>query len=117
MHLDQRVLRLEQHFSELNNKVRVLTDEIANLQKCCCSNKLFFLHIENIYWYENQDPSVLNLGDRLPTDETVCNGAKAIATTEDATLYLLYIPEGDGWVVFSHSYGGKNLCCGCGENG
>ena len=117
MTLEQRILQLEQAFRSIFQQIKTLSDEIVALKACCCSNKMFFLEITNVYWYENPDPTVLNLGDRLPTDETVCNGAKAIATTEDATLYLIYIPEGDGWTVFSHAYGGFNICCGCGENG
>jgi hypothetical protein len=116
MALEQRVLQLEQGFRAMYQQIQTLSAEIATLKQCCCSNKLFFIRIENMYWFEDPSPERLNLGDRLPT-EGVCNGAKAIAICEDATLYLIYIPEGDGWTVYSHTYGGFNICCGCGENG
>lgn len=110
--IPQQIQMLRYEISKLNQKV----DSLQNVNKiCCCANKLFWITIENVYWYENQDPEVLNLGDRLPSDDTVCNGAKAVILTEDATIYALYIPEGDGWVVNSSTCVGRTICCICNE--
>lgn len=102
--LQQQINILRQDIYRLKNKV----DSLQNLNYlCCCQNKLYLIEASGIFWWEDQTPERLYLDDRLPTDEP-CNGAKAILLTNDATLYLIYIPEGDGWVIYKAAYGGLN---------
>lgn len=102
----QQINMLRMDIINLKSKVDSLH---AISYQCCCSERLVFITIDNVYWYESLDPEILNLEDRLPT-EGYCNGSKAIAVTEDATIYCLYIPEGDGWIVHSHAKGGRSIC-------
>lgn len=111
--LQQQINYLRMEIYKLNQKV----DSLQEVNKlCCCQNKMFYDIADGIFWYatggefwyENQDPASLHLDDRFPT-EGVCNGAKAILVTQDATLFLIYIPEGDGWTIWMATKGGLNI--------
>jgi len=115
MNLEERVRQLENAFRQIFNDIKSIFNRVEKLEECCCSSKMFYITIDGIFWYSTEGEIDLNLEDRLPTDG-VCNGAKAIALTEDATLYLLYMGDPDGWIVQMSSYGGKSICCGCGQN-
>jgi hypothetical protein len=98
--------------NSLTRRIMVLEHKM-NLVSC--QYTLHYRIATGLYYYPDRDNESLYLNDRFPLNDNqtpyaVCDGAKGILLTEDATVYVIFQWWDNKWVVYNVAYGGINTC-------